>query len=318
LEPDRDFDFLPMACIEQNRSCYFRGRRWERDGPLYRPSRHRCGPMHKPLRPDSPFYRCRCGGRCGVLLWTPDEQRVTFWVALARTALGTAVAKTSGSLIVEISGISSGHLLIVCYAGDAGATAPYYRYNGVDTDVTFTRDVYADNSGNVITEIWSAVTTQASESGADIVTWGADAHAVACVQVTGNAASPFDKASAGTGSGTSPSSGPTATTSQADEFCIGAVGTEGPVEDASGSWATSGNGWLGTNVNGQRDGTTGPPAHKNITISEGYRIATAVDEYCALKNGIDDADWAACVATYKAETGPPPSAIGPPVGAQIV
>ncbi len=56
-----------------------------------------------------------------------------------------------------------------------------------------------------------------------------------------------------TETGTTPTVGPTGTTEQANELLIGVIGTNGPVEDAAGTWGNS-------FINGPREGTTGGDA----------------------------------------------------------
>ena len=106
----------------------------------------------------------------------------------------------------------------------------------------------------------------------------------------------FDTTSAADPS-TTPNVGPTGTTSQADELLIGAIGTNGPVEDAAGTWQNS-------FVDGDRAGTTGGDAESNWTISMGYRIVSATGEYTAEKAGITSRNWAAVIATFRAEEPP--------------
>ena len=104
-----------------------------------------------------------------------------------------------------------------------------------------------------------------------------------------------------TASGTTPTVGPTGTTAQAAELLIGVIGTEGPVEDADGTWGNS-------FTAGPRAGTTGGTANTNWTVSMGYRIVSATGAYTAQKSGITSRNWAAAIATFKTENIIPPSA----------
>ena len=108
----------------------------------------------------------------------------------------------------------------------------------------------------------------------------------------------LDRTSTGTGSSATPSSGATATTSQADELLIGAIGTEGPDGDAAGTWGNS-------FTAGPRLGTTGgTQTTPTSRVSLGYRIVSATGAYTAAKSGITSRDWAAMIATFKAEPDP--------------
>jgi PhoD-like phosphatase len=95
-----------------------------------------------------------------------------------------------------------------------------------------------------------------------------------------------------TQSGTTPSVGPTGTTTQANELLIGVIGTNGPVEDTAGTWNNS-------FTAGSRVGTTGGSAADNWTVSMGYRIVSATGTYTAQKSGITSRNWAAAIATFK-------------------
>lgn len=163
-----------------------------------------------------------------------------------------------------------------------------------------TKDSEAVNSSNVIVAIWSIHNPTASESGAHIVHSNAntDAKVMIGLKIGGLASSSFDKQSPNTGSNDAPTSNATATTAQADEILIGAVGTEGPSGDTAGSWSNSFSA-------GERLGTTGGSQPSNITLSEGYRIVSATGAYTAAKTGITSRDWAAAIATYKASGGAP-------------
>lgn len=212
-------------------------------------------------------------------------------MAIARTPAGTNQGKPVGTLSVTTTvDIATGDTYLALVASDAGVST---------TD--WTEDVKATNAGNVIVQILrqTAISNLPSGSliGVTAVNSG-DAVAAAIVKITGLAASPKDGSSTGTGNGTSPSSGATGTLAQADEICIGAIGTEGPPTDAAGTWSNSFNA-------GQRDGTDTAGATSNVTISEGYLIVSATTAQTAAKTGIQSRDWAAAIATYKGFIPPP-------------
>ena len=75
------------------------------------------------------------------------------------------------------------------------------------------------------------------------------------------------------GTNTDANSGNTSTTSQAYEFVIGAIGTEGPI----GETFTKGSGY--TLID--RDGSTGGNAPTNVTNNQEYRIVSSTGQYSA-------------------------------------
>jgi hypothetical protein len=116
----------------------------------------------------------------------------------------------------------------------------------------------------------------------------------------------LDRTSTGDGdSASTPSSGIPGMTRDGDELLIGAVGTEGPDEDASGTWDHAFNA-------GPRVGTIGEADDSNITASLGWRIVTATGEYTAQKSDTTPRDWAAAIATFMTKpvcTVTPPQAV---------
>ena len=93
-------------------------------------------------------------------------------------------------------------------------------------------------------------------------------------------------------SGTTPTVGPTGGSAQANELIIGVIGTEGPVEDAAGSWDYS-------FLSGPRAGTTGDDDETNMTVCLGYRIAFEISDFTAQKSGITDRYWGSTIASFK-------------------
>jgi alpha-tubulin suppressor-like RCC1 family protein len=116
----------------------------------------------------------------------------------------------------------------------------------------------------------------------------------------GTLAAPFDKQSTAAGtSATSPSSGTTATTTQADEFVYGCVATNGPGQSGDDTPGT----WSNNFIEGSFYGTTGQGATSNVSASDAYLRATATGTYTAAKtNNTPARAWAAAVATYKVGT----------------
>src|SRR5581483_7726965 len=94
------------------------------------------------------------------------------------------------------------------------------------------------------------------------------------------------------GSGTAPSSGSTATTSQANELVVGSIGVEGP----SGDTFTLGSGFSSIT----RSGTTGGSAVSNVTTNPEYKIVSTTGSYLADGTLGTNRNWEGIVVTYKA------------------
>ena len=105
-----------------------------------------------------------------------------------------------------------------------------------------------------------------------------------------------DKSASSSGTSTTPSSGATATLSQADEAVFGLIATEGPVTDTAGTWTTG-----ASNVSGNenRDGSIGNGAASNVTVSGAAEIVSATTAQTAAKTGITSRDWAALIISFK-------------------
>lgn len=231
--------------------------------------------------------------RRGDLLWLPSP-----FMAITRTALGVSANKVGADITFSVAGILTvGNTLVCITVADAATGGVLLRAADTTLLGTFTNRVSA--ATDVICSIWELVNlTSTQVSNADLVrrTGGGTATAGACIELGGVASDPFDKTSSGIGTGLAATSGATATTAQADEILIGAIGWEGPVEDQDGTWQNSFSA-------GQQAGTTGGGAASNITVDEGYLIVSATGAYTgALTRTLDGRDWAAAIATYKAAT----------------
>lgn len=221
-------------------------------------------------------------------------------MAITRTALGTGQSKTTTITITIGNVVVAGDQLFAIFASDSQifpASIVYYPQTGGSGVQFDAKDVEANNDTNVVTSISRYSAPAAStDAGARIVIANTVSSAAAIIKISGLTSSPFDKSSAGTGpggSGTPPTSGATAPLSQADEICIGAIGTEGPDGDAADTW-------LNSFSAGQRLGTTGGGGTSNITVYEGYKIVSATTAQTAATTPGVFRDWAACIATYKA------------------
>lgn len=145
----------------------------------------------------------------------------------------------------------------------------------------------------VATYIYSLKIASGATANVAFVTDAGCCMVIEAYKVTGAAATPFDQQASGTGTSSSPSSGATATTTQADELVFAAIGTNGPSGDAAGTWS----GGLGALT---RLGTTGSGATTNWTLAAAYNIVAATGAQTGAKTGITSREWGACVATYKA------------------
>lgn len=203
-----------------------------------------------------------------------------------RTPKGTAGQKSHASSWTALSSVSlsEGDTLLVCVATLGTVTSVTWNGTGLTADATA--------SGTAVGYIYRLADVSAGTGNIVVNMSGSTTSAVAATAVAGLVSSPFDKASTGTGSSDTPSSGATSTTAQADEFVFGCVATNGDVDDAAGIWN---NGFAA----GQRFGTTGQGPTSNMTASEGWRIVSDTGTYTAAKANISSRDWAAAVATYK-------------------
>src|SRR5512133_3537654 len=222
-------------------------------------------------------------------------------MAITVTSKGTAAnAKNANNLQVNCT-FSAGDTVIVCVASDTGvdlasggvrlrdSLATTYRTKGAD--------LTGSNAGNVVINLVYFLNLTADEAAnitrAIVYCSGAQAIVASVYGVSGlDTSAGIDKSSTGTGTSGTPSSGATATLTQADELVIGIAGMEDNVEDIAGSWTTG-----ASNVSGneQQAGTTGGGGASNIVI----RTAAEVVSATAALTGVASADWAALVATFK-------------------
>ena len=225
--------------------------------------------------------------------------------------IGTITSKTTGtSLVIPVGAtVEEGHDIIVAFAtyGDPNYTISITDsasniYEEVGQSVCYTHGrtyIFAAYDVNTLPSGGSITITHTSVAARVAVASEFDGLAEVNVldQSLGNPAPEAQEQQ----SGTTPTVGPTGTTLQANELLIGAIGTEGPVEDAAGTWGNS-------FTAGPRTGTTGGDATSNWTVSMGYRIVSSTGSYTAQKSGITDRFWAAAIATFKTENMLPASA----------
>lgn len=210
----------------------------------------------------------------------------------AITAKGTATGKSLAGSTLTVASVAivtgASVLVSITYQNILGVVSGI-TWNGVALTLVVQR-----TATNETTEIW-ALHNATGATGDVVATF--DTVGLTCAmaveQVTGLMTTPGDKTASATGSSASPSSGNTATTTQAVEFLYGAIGTLGPSGDAAGTWSNS-------FTASQRDGTTGGVATTNITIATGSRNVSATGAYAAAKTGITSREWTAAIATFKA------------------
>jgi hypothetical protein len=217
--------------------------------------------------------------------------------------IGSATDMATGTtLVIETTAdVIAGDDIIVAFAtyGD-----PDYTISVTDSaGNTYEEVAQAINYTHGRTYIFAAYNVTALPSGSDITITHTEVEARAAVASAFRGlvdVDPLDQSLGNPVAGdeveldpsTTPNVGPV-TTTEANELLIGAVGTEGPVEDAAGTW---GNSFTG----GPRAGTSGEPT-ADWTISMGWRIVSATGDYTASKSGITERCWAAAIATFKGE-----------------
>lgn len=219
--------------------------------------------------------------RAAVSQTPADLQRPTV------TAKGTAGDEDVPDLTIRQVTLKAGETLLVSCddeGGDAGVT-----WNG--TSLHQDVDVHGSGFYTTIFSLYSATggtgdIVAAHASGGDLT--------INAYAVTNLAPSALDKTSAAKGTGTSPSSGATATTSHANEFLWGAIGyaTNGK---ASGEWS-----------NGFTSGAEFTNTGGIGGVEDGYKTVSVTGAYTAAKTGVDKDAWTAVIATYATAAGRDP------------
>lgn len=198
---------------------------------------------------------------------------------------GTNSIASATTLSVASVALVTGDLLVVtCTVGQTGVTA---SWNSTSLSLATSQLM----TGVVTLYIfYLPVTTNATAS--VTLSWTSNHSAVMSVtQVKGIVAvSPLDKVAAATANNASPSSGATATTSQAVEISFGAVGT-------SSSGVVDGT-WSGGYTPNQSTALAA-----SDTISDAYLVLSSTGAQTAAKTGITSGRWGAAVATFKGISG---------------
>jgi hypothetical protein len=221
--------------------------------------------------------------------------------------LGSVATKSSASTfsINTTQAVRTGDDILVALATDPNANMEITVEDSAGNDYQQVGSTVI-NTGQIRTYLYAAFDVDSMPAASQITitdSTAVAAHSAVAMLFTGLAnASPMDQTASDTGTSTSPLSGATSTTAQADELLIGLVGTEGPDGDSAGTWS-------GSFTAGPRIGTTGGDDDSNITISMGYQQVSATGTYSAGKTGITDRDWTALIATFKMDTGGPSPSI---------
>src|SRR5438874_631764 len=212
--------------------------------------------------------------------------------------IGTATANTTGTttaISVPAAGVAAGDSIILTFTcgdvvGDFSATD--------SAGNTYTVDIQGTKAGLVRTAILSAhnVNTLVQNDTITVTHPSMDRRLLTADEFSGLAkASTRDQTSTGNGTGTAADSGATATTTQAIELLIGAVGTDGLKSDIFTA-GNDGHGGTYTRLTG-----VGMNGAGSFTLNPEYEIVAATNAYHATGTLSPARDWVANVATYTAD-----------------
>jgi hypothetical protein len=199
------------------------------------------------------------------------------------TAKGSAGDEDVPDLTIRHVTLQAGETLLVSCDDEGGDASVFWN------DTSLHKDAGTPGSGfyTTIFSLYSAtggtgdiVATHAS--GGDLT--------INASSVTGLAPSALDKTSAANGTGTSPSSGATATTSRVNEFLWGAIGYATNTR-ATGTWS---DGFISGTQFADTGGISG--------VEDGYKTVSATGAYTAAKAGVDKDAWTAVIVTYAIST----------------
>jgi hypothetical protein len=203
------------------------------------------------------------------------------------TAKGSAGDEDVPDLTIRQVTLKAGETLLVSCNDEGGDASVSWN------DTSLHRDVGTHGSGfsTTIFSLYSATggtgdIVAAHASGGDLT--------INAYAVTRLAPSALDKTSAASGTGTSPSSGATATTSRVNEFLWGAIGYA-TNHRATGTWS---DGFISGTQFTDTGGISG--------VEDGYKTVSSTGAYAAAKAGIDKDAWTAVIASYARTTGGDP------------
>ncbi len=234
-----------------------------------------------------------------VALMTLSCSEALAQIAFVKT-IGTTASSSNGtstSITVPASGVAGGNSVIITFAMNptAGSVS---CFDSRGNTYVLNREV-TNGSGNsgVRTVILSSHNISALSSGNVIFCShpNVSPRVLSVNEFSGLASSSTtDQVTSATGASTAPSSGSTASTTQASELLIGGIGVEGPTTETFTAGANY------TAPASSRAGTSGGNAANNITINPEYRIVSATGTYAATGTLSSSRLWAAAIATYKA------------------
>ena len=209
----------------------------------------------------------------------------------ARIAGGSGYAVSGGVTLNFAVNLGSTVLAFVLYDGSDG-TVQDMTWDGAAPNVGLTMLHREILPGDLYAELWIRENWPSAGTGdMDMMPETGLALAGLVVEITGVEVASLDIEKYAQGSSTSPSSGASANTAQAEEMLLGFIATGGPASDNAGTWQDS-------FVNGQREGS-GALDFPAMTVSEAYRRVTAIGAYTASKTGITSRNWAAFLVGLK-------------------
>ena len=220
------------------------------------------------------------------------------------TSIGTAVTSTSTITTLAFTlntSVAAGSTVIVSLLSrneTAGGVSAVDNASGGSNTYHLDADVNTTSGDNCHTSILSTQVTHALASGNTItVTFPSSTQtAIQAYQDTGLAgSSTLDQTQKATGSSTTPSSGNTATTSQASELVFGAF-----------TYHVQTTFTAGTNLPFTALATS-QPSGGTRSLSTEYADVSATGQYAATGTIGSSAEWAAAVATYKVAGGAAPT-----------
>jgi len=209
------------------------------------------------------------------------------FVQTVGTATQSSSSNSSITITVPAAGVAAGDSIIVSvtagtFAGAVSCSDTKANSYTIDADITGAGRLFVCSAHNV-TALASGDTITASYPGFSGVTT-ASANEFSGIAPT----TPADKVSTAAGNNPSPSSGSTATTTQANELLFGAIAHNSTPTFAPGS---------GYNLAGQVIGGSGSGQKTN---SPEYRIVSATGSYAADGTLSSGQQWQAAIVTYKA------------------
>jgi hypothetical protein len=233
------------------------------------------------------------GGTCTIT----NTQNVAPSISFVKT-VGTAVHGTGffSTLVVVVptGGVAAGHTIII--ALKAGSTAGSIACSDTKLN-TYSLDVQVGGGGIPRSAILSARVVVALVSGDQITCsfpTSSTGSAMSVNEFSGLAVAPLDKVASNAGTNSSPNSGLTATTTQANELVFGYVQSVAWTPATSGSspletYASAPNSFPYTQVGTLASGNVRPA----------YRIVSTTRQYQANGTGGGTGGWRSLIATYK-------------------